>query len=241
MTRTLMMRVQGPRIRAHEQTEWNGILSSPSSKLHALSSVHDRDPDVLAGVQSVTGVLHDLKNTPYTVYGDDPIGRRRHGVAARRRGPRDDTTAREPHRRAEPPPPLLECVKADDENRAWHFERADGSLTRVGKSRLFWYRVQDIPEVERIIKGFETKGRIDRSYLPVGPAAPPRKDVGLGGVKKCSTLARKAMPSYDVAEMEKGEELDAWAVALPNGAYKPFVEIVVRRSARPERAALLWI
>src|SRR5258707_376782 len=35
--------------------------------------VHDRDPDVLSGYQSVTGVLNDLKNTPYTIYGDEPL------------------------------------------------------------------------------------------------------------------------------------------------------------------------
>lgn len=32
--------------------------------------IHDRDPAVIAGLQSVTGVLTDLKKTPYTIYGD---------------------------------------------------------------------------------------------------------------------------------------------------------------------------
>src|SRR6188768_3964416 len=35
--------------------------------------IHDRDPDVQAGFASVTGVLNDLKKTPYTVYGDEPL------------------------------------------------------------------------------------------------------------------------------------------------------------------------
>ncbi|KAJ3555213.1 hypothetical protein NM688_g2699 [Phlebia brevispora] len=35
--------------------------------------IHDRDPDVLAGEQSVTGVLNDMKKAPYTIYGDEPL------------------------------------------------------------------------------------------------------------------------------------------------------------------------
>jgi N-acetyl-gamma-glutamyl-phosphate reductase/acetylglutamate kinase len=35
--------------------------------------VHDRDPEVLSGYQSVTGVLTDLKKTPYLIYGDEPL------------------------------------------------------------------------------------------------------------------------------------------------------------------------
>ncbi|KAF9499258.1 acetylglutamate kinase ARG6 [Pleurotus eryngii] len=279
--------------------------------------VHDRDPEVLASRQSVTGVLNDLKNTPYTVYGDDPLDvvavvSRPEGevpvmtrMLASRTGVLNNVTdnifnaIKKDHRR------LFWTAPADDENRAWHFERADGSFTRAGKS-LFWYGVQDVAEVERIIKGFEAKGRIDRSYLPVGPAAPPRKDAGLGGVKQYSTLARKAMPGYsrsyatsapaaaepkrlaligargftgqsltsllsshptldlthvssrqlagypfdsytkasisysnlsidDVAEMEKEGEVDAWVMALPNGACKPFVD-AVDRGAKERKA-----
>lgn len=69
---------------------------------------------------------------------------------------------------------LFWTAQAEDENRAWHFERADGSFTRGGKS-LFWYGIQDVAEVERIVKDFEAKGRIERSYLPVGPSAPPHR------------------------------------------------------------------
>ena len=35
--------------------------------------IHDRDPDVLSGDESVTGVLNALKETPYTIYGDEPL------------------------------------------------------------------------------------------------------------------------------------------------------------------------
>lgn len=148
--------------------------------------IHDRDPEVLSGYQSVTGVLHDLEKTPYTIYGDEPLD-----VVAVVATPEGEVPVmtklltsragilnsvidnvfnaiKKDHRR------LFWTAQADDENRAWHFERADGSFTRAGKS-LFWYGVQDVKEVESIIKGFEAKDRIDRSYLPVGPSAPPHR------------------------------------------------------------------
>jgi N-acetyl-gamma-glutamyl-phosphate reductase/acetylglutamate kinase len=35
---------------------------------------------------------------------------------------------------------LFWTANINDENRNWHFERVDGSLTRAGKS-LFWYGI----------------------------------------------------------------------------------------------------
>ncbi|KAF7296146.1 Acetylglutamate kinase ARG6 [Mycena kentingensis (nom. inval.)] len=144
--------------------------------------IHDRDPEVLDGFASVAGVLTDMKSTPYTIYGDEPLD-----VVAVVSHPPDETPVltkllpsragvlnnvidnvfsaiRKDHRR------LFWTAQADDENRAWHFERADGSFTRAGKT-LFWYGVQDVKEVERIVHEFEEKGRISRTYLPVGPPA----------------------------------------------------------------------
>ena len=162
--------------------------------------IHDRDPDVLAGEQSVTGVLNDMKNAPYTIYGDEPlevlaIVSEPEGeipvmtkLLASRSGILNGTVdnvfnaIKKDHRR------LFWTARADDENRTWHFERADGSFTRSGKS-LFWYGVQDVNEVERIVKSFEESGRIDRSYLPVGPAAPPHR--APTGARSFSTFARR--------------------------------------------------
>ncbi|KAF9476243.1 acetylglutamate kinase [Pholiota conissans] len=172
--------------------------------------VHDRDPEVLAGFQSVTGVLNDLKNTPYTIYGDEPLD-----VVAVVSHPEGEVPVmtkllpsrqgilnnvmdnvfnaiKKDHRK------LFWTAQADDENRAWHFERADGSFTRAGKS-LFWYGAQDVAEVERIVKDFEAKGRIDRSYLPVGPSAPPHRapaGAAPSGTRAFSTIARRAFNSF---------------------------------------------
>ncbi|KAF9531410.1 hypothetical protein CPB83DRAFT_848984 [Crepidotus variabilis] len=172
--------------------------------------VHDRDPDVLAGFQSVTGVLNELKKTPYTIYGDEPLD-----VVAVVSHPPDEVPVmtkvlssrngalnnvldnvfnaiKKDHRK------LFWTAHAEDENRGWHFERADGSFTRAGKS-LFWYGIQDVAEVEKVVKDFEAKGRIERSFLPVGPSAPPHRAGAAGttpaGVKSYSTLARKAFGS----------------------------------------------
>ncbi|KAI0047888.1 bifunctional acetylglutamate kinase/N-acetyl-gamma-glutamyl-phosphate reductase [Auriscalpium vulgare] len=269
--------------------------------------IRDRDPDVLAENQSVTEVLNSLKTTPYTLYGDEPldvVAIVAHPVGEipvmtkllpSRNGVLNNVVdnvfnaVRKDYRK------LFWTAHADDENRAWHFERADGSFTRAGKS-LFWYGVHDVKEVEKIVKEFEEKGRIDRSYLPVGPSAPPHRAASPNGVRAYSTLARRipgssrgyatAVPASsepkrlgligargytgqalttllsghpyldlthvssrqlagmplagytkssvlysnlsveDVERMEKDGEVDAWVMALPNGAAKPFVDAV---------------
>jgi len=179
--------------------------------------VHDRDPEVLAGFQSVTGVLTELKKTPYTIYGDEPLD-----VVAVVSHPEGEVPVmtkllpsrsgmlnnvadnvfnaiKKDHRK------LFWTAQADDENRSWHFERADGSFTRAGKS-LFWYGIQDVAEVEKTVKDFEAKGRIERSYLPVGPSAPPHRTAAAGGapagVRSFSTMIRR--PFNGVAGPSRG-------------------------------------
>jgi N-acetyl-gamma-glutamyl-phosphate reductase/acetylglutamate kinase len=142
-----------------------GTLIRRGYKLYRHSSIEDvgidrlrpifqeRDPDVLLGDKSVTEVFADLKKTPYTVYGDEPLD-----VVAVVSHPPGETTVltklltnrngvlnavldnvwgsiKKDFKR------LFWTVKADDENKSWHFERADGSFTRNGLS-LFYYGVQ---------------------------------------------------------------------------------------------------
>lgn len=284
--------------------------------------IRDRDPDVLAEHQSVTEVLNNLKRTPYTLYGDEPLDvvaivAHPEGeipvmtkLLASRNGVLNNVVdnvfnaVRKDHRR------LFWTAHADDENRAWHFERADGSFTRSGKT-LFWYGIQSASEVERIVREFDENGRIDRSYLPVGPSASPhRSSASPDGAKPYSTLARRmpgstrgyatsatsnastehkrlaligargytgqALTSLfsghpflnlthvssrqlagyplegytksplkysnlsveDVQRMEKDGEVDAWVLALPNGATKPFVDAIDRGAAERKGGSL---
>lgn len=111
---------------------------------------------------------------------------------------------------------LFWTAKADDENRAWHFERADGSFTRAGKS-LFWYGIHDVKELERAIATFETKGRIERSYLPVGPS-PPRGTRAYSTSAAVAGLSRRAFSSSPVASSSSSSSSSS---AAPKRVVRP--------------------
>ncbi|KAJ7620994.1 acetylglutamate kinase ARG6 [Roridomyces roridus] len=305
--------------RGYKLFKHNSIESLGADRFRQV--IHDRDPEVLSGFQSVAGVLSEMKETPYTIYGDEQLD-----VVALVSHPPGETPVltkllpsragvlnnvidnvfnaiKKDHRK------LFWTAQADDENRGWHFERADGSFTRAGKS-LFWYGVQDVAEVERIVHEFEEKGRIARVFLPVGPSTAPKKAssaaTGPSGTRAYSTSARRGatrgyatvvepsapegpvsteikrlgligargytgqalttllsghphlelshvssrqlaglpltgytkaplqysnLSAADVEEMEKTGQVDAWVMALPNGACKPFVDAVDRGAA----------
>ena len=160
----------------------------------------ERDPDVISGKKSVAEIFGEFKAGPHTIYGDEPLD-----VVAVVSHPPGETpvmtkflpsrpgilnkivdnvfeAVKKDHKR------LFWTAKADDENRAWHFERADGSFTRAGRS-LFWYGVPNVKEVESIIDQFETSGRIERVFLPVGPSVPPHRQA-----RAYSTLSHPSAP-----------------------------------------------
>ena len=165
----------------------------------------ERDPDVISGKKSVAEIFGDFKSTPNTIYGDEPFD-----VVAVVSHPQGQTPVmtkflpsrpgilnkivdnvfdaiKKDHKR------LFWTANADDENRAWHFERADGSFTRAGRS-LFWYGVPNVKEVESIIDQFESTGRIERVFLPVGPSIPPHRQAAAEGVRAYSTTSRSPTP-----------------------------------------------
>ncbi|KAK8843320.1 N-acetyl-gamma-glutamyl-phosphate reductase [Kwoniella newhampshirensis] len=175
----------------------------------------DRDPEVKSGRKSVAEIFSELKNSPHTIYGDEPFD-----VVAVVSHPEGETPVmtkflpsrngilnkivdnvfdaiKKDHKR------LFWTAKADDENRAWHFERADGSFTRAGRS-LFWYGVPDVKQVETIIQGFEENGRIERVFLPVGPSVPPHRIASTGGARAFSTSARPSASSASSSFSRRG-------------------------------------
>lgn len=187
--------------RGYKLYKQDSIEAVGSTQLRTIFT--ERDPDVTSGKKSVAEIFSDFKNGPHTIYGDEPFD-----VVAVVSHPEGETPVmtkflpsrngilnkivdnvfdaiKKDHKR------LFWTAKADDENRAWHFERADGSFTRAGRS-LFWYGVADVKEVEKIIEGFETSGRIERVFLPVGPSTPPHR---LSGVRSFSTSSRASIPS----------------------------------------------
>ena len=203
--------------RGYKLFKHNSIEAVGADRLRQV--IHDRDPEVLAGTQSVAGTLAALRQTPFTIYGDEaldvvaivshpegevPVMTK---LLASRNGVLNSvvdnvfSAIKRDHRR------LFWTARTDDTPEAtaletlspgraeWHFERADGSFTRAGRS-LFWYGVHVVREVERIVRVFEREGRIDRSYLPVGPAAPPHRAPPsaspASGTRAFSTLARRA-------------------------------------------------
>jgi len=163
------------------------------------SVFEERDTDVRSGKTSVAEIFNKFKSGPHTVYGDEPFDcvavvshpeggetpvmtkflPSRNGILNKVVDNVFDAIKKD-HKR------LFWTAKSDDENRSWHFERADGSFTRAGRS-LFWYGVQDVKEVERIIQGFEQTGRIERVFLPVGPSVPPHRQQ----TRAFSTSARR--------------------------------------------------
>ncbi|KAF8328147.1 uncharacterized protein EI90DRAFT_3155880 [Cantharellus anzutake] len=163
--------------------------------------IHDRDPDVLNGLTSITGVLNELSKTPYSIYADEPLDvvaivshpegevpimtKFLHSRAGVLNNVIDNvfSAIKRDHRK------LFWSVSTEDENRAWHYERADGSFTRAGRT-LFWYGIQDVNQVEKAVKDFESKGRIERAYLPINVPPPPRGGAG-AAIRRFSTLARR--------------------------------------------------
>lgn len=187
--------------RGYKLYKQDSIEAVGSTQLRTIFT--ERDPDVTSGKKSVAEIFSDFKNGPHTIYGDEPFD-----VVAVVSHPEGETPVmtkflpsrngilnkivdnvfdaiKKDHKR------LFWTAKADDENRAWHFERADGSFTRAGRS-LFWYGVADVKEVEKIIEGFESSGRIERVFLPVGPSTPPHR---LSGVRSFSTSSRPSISS----------------------------------------------
>ncbi|KAF8519777.1 acetylglutamate kinase ARG6 [Hysterangium stoloniferum] len=209
--------------RGYRLFKHNSVAAVGADRLRQV--IHDRDPDIISGEGSVSGVLAEIGKTPCTIYGDEafdvvaivshpegevPVMTK---LLASRTGILNNVIdnifnkIRNDHRK------LFWAARTEDENRAWHFERADGSFTRAGRT-LFWYGIQDINEVERVVSEYEQKGRIDRAILPVGPSPPPPRSSsssspasGSGsGSRSFSTLARRVPGStrgYATAANEK--------------------------------------
>jgi N-acetyl-gamma-glutamyl-phosphate reductase/acetylglutamate kinase len=211
--------------RGHKLYKQNSIDAVGSTQLRQVFT--ERDPDVTSGKKSVAEIFSDFKASPHTIYGDEPFD-----VVAVVSHPEGEPAVmtkflpskngilnkivdnvfdsiKKDHKR------LFWTAKADDENRAWHFERADGSFTRAGRS-LFWYGVPNVKEVEKIIEGFESTGRIERVFLPVGPSTPPHRLESATAPAGARAYSTAANPSFRLRLSSKVEQRRGYATAATN-------------------------
>ncbi|WFD41916.1 hypothetical protein MPSI1_000553 [Malassezia psittaci] len=144
------------------------------------------DEDVRENRKSVAQIFSELSRLPYTIYYDEgmeciafvsrppgevPIMTR---ILASREAMLNNimdnvwNMIRKDHKR------LVWTVRADNENRAWHFEHADGSFTRDRRS-LFYYGIGDVGDVEKVMRLLEDKSRVERAYLPLNARKPNQR------------------------------------------------------------------
>ena len=161
----------------------------------------ENDDEIRSGRKSVAQFFSELSKTPYSIYGDEPgdvVAFVNHPegqipiltkLTSTKNGVLNSITdnvwtlIKKDHKR------LIWTGRADDENRAWHYERADGSFSRNGRS-LFYYGIQDVAEVERVLREVESSGRIERAFLPLNAQRPAAGAGAPGGARGFHTSAR---------------------------------------------------
>lgn len=167
--------------RGYKLSKSHSIEQVGAERLRAVLRVHDED--VRENRKSVAQIFSELSRFPYTIYGDEGLEcvafvshpPNEVPVLSRMIATRDATMnniveniwsmIRKDHKR------LVWTVRADNENRAWHFEHADGSFTRDRRS-LFYYGIQDVGEVEKVMRFLEENNRVERAYLPLKARKP---------------------------------------------------------------------
>lgn len=84
---------------------------------------------------------------------------------------------------------LIWVVPKDDSNKAWYFERCDGSFTS-GDRTLFWSGITDIAEVEKIVKAFLAEVRRNQVFKTGFSDMSGVFSSSNGGARSFSTSAR---------------------------------------------------
>lgn len=181
--------------RGHKLFQSSSIEEVGPERLRAMLREHDED--VRENRKSAAQIFSELSRTPYTIYGDEgldcvafvshppnevPVLSRfvmTRGAVMNNIVDNIWAMIKRDYKR------LVWTARSDDENRAWHFEHADGGFTRNRRS-LFYYGIQDVGEVERTMRQLEENNRIERAYLPINMRKPAAQTRGY------ATLARAA-------------------------------------------------
>ncbi|KAH9822138.1 hypothetical protein DFH28DRAFT_1078474 [Melampsora americana] len=178
--------------------------------------LQERDPDVRSGKLSVAEFFSDLAKHPYTIYGDEPFDvvaiishppdkvpvltkllTNRNGVL---NAVLDNVWAsiRKDFRKL-----IWTTNESEDENKGWHFDKSDGSFTRAGKS-LLYYGIQDINEIEQVVKSLVDDERVPRNYLPLTHVKPTSTShASPSTVRQFSTMAYGQRRGYATQAQHK--------------------------------------
>jgi len=225
--------------RGYKLAKHTSIASVGADRLRTVLA--ERDEEVTSGRKSVAEVLSSLEKTKFTIYGDEgldvvaivthpdgevPVLSKFLPSAAGQQNSVTDNVfqaIKKDHRR------LVWTAQASDEDKAWHFERADGSFTRAGKS-LFYYGIQDAGEVEKVVKELEKAGRVERAYLPISYTGSKGTTQSTGNIASAFTRSFSTSAFRPTAS--------AVPSARPFGT-RAFSSSPAAQAAEPKRVALI--
>ncbi|KAF8934339.1 hypothetical protein BGZ52_004929 [Haplosporangium bisporale] len=128
------------------------------------------DPEVKTGLVSVSSYLHQLENSKqgFKAYGDEPYevlavvkndDESGSGVPkldkfiATKAAVLNNVTDNVWALLSKDYPALTWVVDEADENKGWHFDKAEGSFTKNGKT-LFWKGLDDVGAIEKVVSQF---------------------------------------------------------------------------------------
>ncbi|KAK3839313.1 MAG: Aspartate/glutamate/uridylate kinase [Linnemannia elongata] len=132
--------------------------------------LEQEDPQVQSGQVSVSSYLHDLENTKkgFKAYGDEPYevlavvkndDETGNGVPkldkfiATKAAVLNNVTDNVWALLSKDYPALTWIVDENDANKGWHFDKAEGSFTKNGKT-LFWKGLNDVGTIEKVVSQF---------------------------------------------------------------------------------------
>ncbi|KAF9427441.1 hypothetical protein BGZ94_004883 [Podila epigama] len=128
------------------------------------------DPDVKSGLTSVSSYLHELENSQkgFKAYGDEPYevlvvvkndDESGSGIPkldkfiATKSAVLNNVTDNVWALLSKDYPTLTWVVDESDGNKGWHFDKAEGSFTKNGKT-LFWKGLNDVGAIEAVVSNF---------------------------------------------------------------------------------------
>lgn len=142
--------------------------------------MEQEDPEVASGQTSVSSYLHQLENSKdgFKAYGDEPYevlavvknnDESGSGIPkldkfiATKAAVLNNVTDNVWALLSKDYPALTWIVDETDANKGWHFDKAEGSFTKNGKT-LFWKGLNDVGKIEKVVSQFldtQTKDAVD--------------------------------------------------------------------------------